>query len=191
MPTVFALPTCAFKDLGTSRVGAASSKITLRSQSREVVLELQASRMLGREAQPVSNPSFHRETQYRWSIRTFVGVRFGSIASVPPCPRDVRLSPVSDQSADIPDRQLRATTGLMHRSKQRGQLCGLYHSITSSARASSIAGIVMPSALAVVRFTTRSNLIGCSTGISAGCVPRRTLSTSSAARRNRSGKFAP
>ena len=73
--------------------------------------------------------------------------------------------------------------GLMHRSKQRGQLCGLYHSITSSARASSIAGIVMPSALAVVRFTTRSNLIGCSTGISAGREPRRTLSTSSAARR--------
>ena len=81
--------------------------------------------------------------------------------------------------------------GLMHRSKQRGQLCGLYHSITSSARASSIAGIVMPSALAVVRFTTRSNLVGCSTGTSAGREPRRTLSTSSAARRNRSGKFAP
>src|SRR5262249_519143 len=35
----------------------------------------------------------------------------------------------------------------------------------------------------------RSNLVGCSTGISAGFATRRILSTKSAARRNRSGKF--
>src|SRR5215467_10786247 len=51
------------------------------------------------------------------------------------------------------------------------------HSITSSARASSDGGTSMPSALAVVRLMIRSNLLGCSTGISAGFVPRRTLST--------------
>jgi hypothetical protein len=49
----------------------------------------------------------------------------------------------------------------------------------------------MPSALAVVRLMTRSNLVGCSTGISAGCAPRRILFTNSAARRNKSGKLAP
>src|SRR5258705_4330389 len=38
------------------------------------------------------------------------------------------------------------------------------HSITSSARASSDGGTVSPSALAVIRLMTRSNLVGCSTG---------------------------
>jgi hypothetical protein len=43
-----------------------------------------------------------------------------------------------------------------------------HYSITSSARASRVGGTVRPSACAVIRFTTRSNLVGCSTGISAG-----------------------
>src|SRR4029077_21097056 len=51
------------------------------------------------------------------------------------------------------------------------------HSITSSARASSVGGTVRPSALAVVRLMTRSNLVGCSTGMSPGFTPRRILST--------------
>src|SRR5260370_11267029 len=38
------------------------------------------------------------------------------------------------------------------------------HSITSSARASSVGGIVRPSALAVLRLITSSNRVGCSTG---------------------------
>src|SRR5262249_4942764 len=42
-----------------------------------------------------------------------------------------------------------------------------FHSITWSARASNIGGMVRPSALAVVRLMTRSNFVGCSTGISA------------------------
>ena len=65
------------------------------------------------------------------------------------------------------------------------------HSITSSARSRTASGILSPSALAVVRLMTKSNLVGCSTGMSAGFAPRRILSTRSAARRNRSGKFAP
>jgi hypothetical protein len=59
-----------------------------------------------------------------------------------------------------------------------------HHSITSSARSRNESGIVRPSALAVVRLTTSSNLDGCSTGMSPGFVPRRILSTNSAARRN-------
>jgi hypothetical protein len=65
------------------------------------------------------------------------------------------------------------------------------HSITSSARASSVGGTSRPGAFAVVMFMTRSNLVACSTGRSAGFAPRRILSTKSAARRNKSGKFAP
>src|SRR6476620_11477229 len=41
------------------------------------------------------------------------------------------------------------------------------HSMTSSARASKVGGIVMPSALAVLRLITSSNLVGWITGNSA------------------------
>jgi hypothetical protein len=51
------------------------------------------------------------------------------------------------------------------------------HSITASARASTEGGIVRPRALAVLRFTTSSNFVGCSTGRSAGLAPFRILST--------------
>ena len=62
------------------------------------------------------------------------------------------------------------------------------HSITSSARASSEGGSSMPSALAVRRLMTSSNLVGCSTGMSLGLAPRRIRSTKSAARRYSSMK---
>jgi hypothetical protein len=51
------------------------------------------------------------------------------------------------------------------------------HSITSSAVASRDGGTVMPSALAVLRFITSSNLVGCSMGRSPGLVPCGILST--------------
>ena len=57
------------------------------------------------------------------------------------------------------------------------------YSITSSARAHSVGGMSRPIAFAVMRFTARSNLVGCSTGMSAGLVPRKILSTISAERR--------
>ena len=63
------------------------------------------------------------------------------------------------------------------------------HSITSSARARSIGGTARPSVLAVCALMTSSNLVGCSTGRSAGFAPRRILSTKSAARRKWSGKL--
>ena len=49
------------------------------------------------------------------------------------------------------------------------------YSITLSARARKDSGMVSTSALAVFRLTTRSNLVGCSTGRSSGLMPRRTL----------------
>src|SRR6266436_645247 len=57
------------------------------------------------------------------------------------------------------------------------------HSITRSARKWSDCGIVIPSAFAVLRLITNSNLVGCSIGISAGFVPFSILLTWSAARR--------
>src|SRR5262245_40401706 len=74
--------------------------------------------------------------------------------------------------------------------KQRDE-CAPLHSITSSARASSVEGTVRPMILAVVRFMTKSNLVGCSTGRSAGFAPRKILSTYAADRRNMSEKLGP
>src|SRR5262249_8661334 len=60
--------------------------------------------------------------------------------------------------------------------EQRDELAA-FHSMTSSARASRVGGTSMPSALAVIRLMTRSNLVGCSTGRSPGFAPRIILST--------------
>src|SRR6516225_3055491 len=65
------------------------------------------------------------------------------------------------------------------------------HSITSSARCCRNQGTSSPSALAVLRFITSSNFVGCSTGISAGFPPCKILTTNAAARRNESGPSAP
>ena len=56
------------------------------------------------------------------------------------------------------------------------------YSITSSAIASSLSGIITPSAFAVFRLITKSNSFGCSTGMSPGFAPRKILSTVPAAR---------
>src|SRR5262249_7943804 len=48
-----------------------------------------------------------------------------------------------------------------------------FHSMTSSARASSVRGTVMPSALAVLRLTTSSTFVVCWTGRSDGFSPLR------------------
>jgi hypothetical protein len=65
------------------------------------------------------------------------------------------------------------------------------YSITSSACAISVAGTVRPSALAVLRLMTNSNLVGCWTGKSEGLAPLRILSTYVAVCRDKSGRFAP
>ena len=52
-----------------------------------------------------------------------------------------------------------------------------HHSITSSARTKSVGGMVNPSALAVFRLMTSSNLTVCWTGRSAGLAPLRIFPT--------------
>src|SRR5260221_2077259 len=63
-----------------------------------------------------------------------------------------------------------------HASEQRDELAPV-HSITSSARASSVSGTVRPSAFAVLRLMTSSNLVGCWTGRLLGFSPFRMRST--------------
>jgi hypothetical protein len=60
---------------------------------------------------------------------------------------------------------------------QRDELATAAHSITSSARASSVGGTSRPSARAVLRLMTSSYFVGCCTGKFAVFVPRRMRST--------------
>src|SRR5262249_2026770 len=76
-------------------------------------------------------------------------------------------------------RQLRAWRGPPggRRADEQCDELALLHSITSSARASSIGSIVIPSAFAVLRLIERNICVGNSIGNSPGGVPRRILST--------------
>jgi hypothetical protein len=47
----------------------------------------------------------------------------------------------------------------------------VYYSITSSASASKVGGTTMPSALAVLRLSTKANLLACTMGRSPGLAP--------------------
>jgi len=67
----------------------------------------------------------------------------------------------------------------------RSSHCVAY-SITCVARTNMEVGISIPSAFAVFKFNPNSNVVGCSTGKSAGFVPLRILSTYDAASLNRS-----
>src|SRR5262249_32782240 len=74
--------------------------------------------------------------------------------------------------------------------EKRDELAPL-HSITSSARASSVGGTSRPRALAVLRLIAISNLVGACTGRSAAFSPLRMRSTYSAARGNVSPRSIP
>src|SRR5262249_48299600 len=103
------------------------------------------------------------------------------------CEQRVRKFPTWCKDADArrPTRRLRPRRKRpRHRcaAEQRDEVAPL-HSMTSSARASTLAGISMPSALAVLRLMTSSYLVGACTGRSAGFSPLRMRSTYPAARR--------
>src|SRR5262249_21702723 len=69
----------------------------------------------------------------------------GSFASIHDGPVYVRLSPDSDRTADILERQLRAKSCR----EQVQQIAFATYSITSSAQASTVEGMSRPSVLAV------------------------------------------
>ena len=98
-------------------------------------------------------------------------VRLVPKTEVPGLARHVRFTLRSRYLQPAPACPFGAMNRLKRRSKQR------LYSITSSARASSMGEMVRPSALAVLRFSTSSNLVGCWMGRSAGFAPFRMAST--------------
>jgi hypothetical protein len=75
--------------------------------------------------------------------------------------------------ADIPDRQVCATTRREQSQQDASEKASPTYSITSSASASSVGGISRPIVLAVCRLMTNSNLLTLNTGRSAGPSPLR------------------
>ena len=102
-----------------------------------------------------------------------------------PVLNNVRYASDSDHSRYESELTLWATSGLMRCSKQR------LYSITSSAAMSMVFGTTKPSALAVLRLITSSNLVGACSGRSAGFSPLRMRSMYPAAWRNSSAKSPP
>ena len=82
-------------------------------------------------------------------------------------PRHISTLPKSGRKADILNDPLSCQMPL--RASQQTTL----YSITSSARVMSVGGTVRPSALAVLRLSTSSKLVGRTTGRSAGFSPLR------------------
>src|SRR5438128_4709783 len=81
------------------------------------------------------------------------------------------LSPVATQHS-LPSGRYSLLGPDFHR-LDRTSFSWRTHSITSSARPSSVSGNVMPSALAVLRLMTSSTFVDCWTGRSAGFSPLR------------------
>ena len=91
--------------------------------------------------------------------------------------RLLRYASISNQSFAAP-RLVATGQKLTHASQQNDVLEFLVlHSSNASAPMIIPGGISSPSALAVLRLTTISSLVGCSTGRSAGFTPFRVLST--------------
>src|SRR4029077_2024230 len=84
------------------------------------------------------------------------------------------LSPVATQHS-LPSGRYSLLGPDFHR-QDRTSFALRTYSITSSARASRVGGTLRPRTLAVIKFTARSILVGCSTGSSLGFAPRRILS---------------
>src|ERR1700731_1479813 len=85
------------------------------------------------------------------------------------------LSPVATQHS-LPSGRYSLLGPDLHR-LDRTSFAWRTHSITSSARASTVGGTSRPSAFAVLRLSTVSYLVGVCTGRSAGFSPLRMRST--------------
>ena len=100
----------------------------------------------------------------RFSAKHYAYAREMVKRGSPPAPKfDLRSSPESGLQSDIASCP-----------KSPNSDIAPLHSITSSAIASTPGGIVRPSALAVLRLMTNSNLVALVTGRSAGFSPLRT-----------------
>src|SRR5262249_32424372 len=108
-----------------------------------------------------------------WS-RTLLS-RFAHVRGLIICAKDslVEAKAAGANRPPTKDQILRRERPRSRRAADERDEIAPLHSITSSARARSVGGTSKPSAFAVIRLMTKSNLVGCSTGRSPGLAPRR------------------
>src|SRR5262249_19146706 len=103
----------------------------------------------------------------------------GVLQRLAECRHQVKVKGLAVEKSDYRHRGLlrpRRERPRRRAAEQRDEVPS-FHSITSSARASSIGGTSRPSALAVLRLMTSSYFVGACTGRSAGFSPFRMRST--------------
>ena len=148
-------------------VGRRSSAIRATERSRSWISSKASCTELSGRVTESNHSRFSRLECPLWVISDHGG-RSHSIAHV-------RFAPESGQLAN------RLGVSALCQSRLNALQQRHCYSTTSSARNSSAGEIVISIALAVLRFTTTSNLVGCSIGRSAGFAPRKTLSLANSA----------
>jgi hypothetical protein len=111
---------------------------------------------------------------------------------IPPTPSGgVRSGASASDDSSISRAAARAASGHAAAAPPISPEVAAVHSITSSARARRNDGSVNPMSRAALALTISSNLVGCSTGMSAGFAPLRILLAERASARNESRKCGP
>jgi hypothetical protein len=178
--------------MGPTRVGGR----TTRQTRRRFALRRPESAGGGRRARPalpiVDGPSPKAATISTRSSATgllSLQIAQGGLGLMGSFVGTLEIEPETSMASIQPGGELLRPAGRCA-AEQRDELAA-DHSITSSARASSVGGMSRPSAFAVLRLITSSNLVGACTGRSAGFSPLRMRSTYDAARRSWSMKSGP
>src|SRR5262245_1846021 len=132
--------------------------------------------------------------QYGTSVSWFLSAGSPDAADEGACRVQSRCNEFAAQgrpgASDVKGALVYLLVGLLRAAEQRYELAA-FHSITSSARASSVGGTVRASALAVLRLMINSKRVGCSTGKSPGFVPFKIFPTYDAERLHRSARLVP
>jgi Protein of unknown function (DUF2726) len=115
--------------------------------------------IVSRSGDPIAAIEYQGHSHYRGTAAARDAVkkealRKAGVRYIAVTPSLVRFTPVSDRRADIRNRQLRAKSRLMHRSKKTS------YSITLSASPRSVGGTVKPRPVAAFKLITISNLTG-------------------------------
>jgi hypothetical protein len=125
-------------------------------------------------ATPIAAMAIPMVTALRQMLYSLMGA---SMPHLPILGAPLSFACFASMAADIPSRECSSgTRSGCERSQQGGP-----HSITSSARACKVGEIASPRCLAVFRFKTSCNRLGCWTGNSLGFSPFRIRSTYCAA----------
>jgi hypothetical protein len=115
-----------------------------------------------------------------------------AVEPIPPTPSGgVRSGASASDDSSISRAAARAASGHAAAAPPISPEVAAVHSITSSARARRNDGSVNPMSRAALALTISSNLVGCSTGMSAGFAPLRILLAERASARNESRKCGP